>query len=738
MSYFASQQSYNNFLSEITQKASQDDNQNEQYQDAEAQAKESSTLMGTEMIMQSVPGLVSTVGRLVSRGKQVYDAVVKVKDKGMSVFEASRNAEKKLRDKMKTVREKAEAKGQDVVDDLKERGSSIVDGLKAKGSALVDTVQGNVDRFSRLSSSRLEEITQDVKDHADTAVEALKAKGQELTPEMKAHYDKVSSLAEDSSPEGVAKLQSAYKDFNKSFNVKESPLIKNADAIAQKRADIVGTFKDKADLNLSKLKARNELTPEFQAKYDKFVSLAEKNDLSTEGMAKFETAYTDFKGSILDKLQRNVSSTGKTAISKLSPNERIARLNTSMETEKSKIANFTKNKDDSIANATAIKESKMTDLTGRKAELQRKIDRAESQQEEFRSRGQGEARLVAPDEVRAYRTGGSVRMPQGQANGDMTSTISGYKGQMDRLDSRIKDVNDEHLSVVSQAEDLHAQNIASPLAKIEELNKTLRTTGKTPEETGLKRFGGQAPRQQGRREGQAGEAVADDRPLVSKSKYTMDDVLGLGGQAPKQQASRAGQASEAGEAVADDTSLLSKLPSVGDVIGHVMPFVDIGMAGQSIKHLANGQDNGNESATLNDINMARHGASGVEDVTSTIMGKIQGQGTAVKSEIDSTIDSTVNAGKDALQGVKTGIESGVDTAVSGTKDAIQAVKTGVSEGADAVGEAVGSVTGPVGELMDAGLLLYSFISGLQDVTKTPYIAPPPPQEINITHQAGIT
>ena len=588
MSAFYSSQAYDNFINEISQKASQVDNQNEQYVDEEAQAKENSTMMGTELLAQSAPMLVHTVARVGNRIKSVVEAVSKAKtavEKGIATVKDIPNKIEKLGTRLNDIGTNALNEGQVIAERTGARlneigttavaqGRSIADNAVARGRQIADDFTGEVQKFGKMSQDRLNDISDNTKSFIDGKMEAIRAKGQQITPELQAKYERFSALTGDKSPEGIAKLQSSFKDFT----FKNSP-VKSA-----------------------------------------------------------------------------VSSTGKEAVSKLNPREHLAKLQSTLEDSKSKVANFVKEKESTISTLRNIHSDKLQELAQRRATLQRKLQSAETKQESFDN--PKEARYIAPEES-AYRSGGSVRLPArsmgGGGNGeDLSGNISSFKRDMANIDGRMSDLGKEHIEALQRVEDFHIKNIQAPLAKIEEVSSSLEATGKS--------------------------ALTQGRAYL------------------------------------------------GTAMEHIAPVLDIGFAGQSLNNLAHGGDNGNIGGELNDLNMVRHGTtSGFE---------------AGKAVLDKVASRTAGVATDTLQATKGALQTAGTTAVDATNEGLQAGKTLAVNTAKEVGstvaETVGEVLGPVGEVADAGLLLYSLFSGISDIKSAPYIAPPPPQQINVVHQAGIS
>jgi hypothetical protein len=580
MSAFYSSQAYANFLNEITQQASQKDNEEEQYENEEAQSKETSTMVGTEILAQSAPMLVHTVARVGSRIKSFVEAGSKVKnavEKGIATVKAIPEKVEQLGTKLKDIGNKALDEGKAIAERTGAKISEVGSNALGEGRAIADRtvsrgseIVGDVARFKNMSQEKLNKISDDVKANIDGKVATLRAKGQELTPQLKAKYDNLTSLAEDKTPEGIAKLQTAYKDI---------------------RADSVA-------------------------------------------------------------LKKQVSSTGKEAVSKLNPREQLAKMQSSLEEQKSKVANFVKEKDSTISTLTSIHNDKVQELAQRKATIQRKLQGAETKQEHFNT--PKEARYVAPEES-VYRTGGSLRVPQTLDNSeDLSGTIASYKRSMSNIDSRITDLGTEHINALQRVADAHTKNITAPLAKIDEVSSTLESAGKS--------------------------------------------------------------ALSQGRAVA------------GAVMEHIVPALDVGFAGASLNNLVHGGDKGNIGNELNDVNMVRHGATSGYQAGKAVVNKVVGQSSTVA-------DDALQAGKGLLQ--KT-----AGATIDATSEGVQAGKTlainTAKETGTAVADTVGEVLGPVGEIADVALMAYSLFTGISDIKTTPYIAPPPPQQINIVHQAGIS
>ena len=668
MSAFYSSQAYNNFINEITQQAGQKDNEEEQYQNEEAQAKEGSTMMGTEILAQTAPMVMQTIARVGGRIKSVVKAGIKVKNAVVNSINAVQSIPDKVQDlanlydtldevgqrsmrqgreiaeqanaRLKEIGTNALTDGREIAEQTGARlseagtnavaeGRDVVDSAVSRGSEIVSDFKSEAQRFGKMPQERLNEISSNTKSFIDGKMADLKAKGREITPELQAKYERFSSLTDDKSPEGIAKLQSAYKDF---------------------------TFAN------SPAKAVNA-----------------------------------------------VSSTGKTAVSKLNPREQVAKLQSTLQEHTSKIENLVREKEDTIRSLTNIHNSKMQDLSQDRATLQRKLQFAETRQREIDT--PRVPRYVAPEES-AYRTGGSVRLPAmveaprpmgfgGSSLGwtnDYKPSIAGYKRDMAKIDSRLNELASQHTDALKRVNDFHDRNLVAPLAKIDEAKSSLESVGKSAVEAGQ-------------------SAVAS---TTSKMATTFDDLLGTGRQA------------------------------LGSAMEHVAPALDIGFAGQSLNSLVHGEDRGNVGSQLNDANMVRHGGTSAYDAGKAVADRLAGKATsAVDEGLQAGKGVAVNAAKEAGSAVNEGLQAGKSVAVNAVKEAGSAIDEGLQAGKSvainaakeagtAVSEAAGSVLGPVGELADVALMAYSLFSGISNIKSPPYIAPPPPQAINIVHQAGIT
>ena len=730
MSAFYSSQAYANFNNEIMQQASQQDSQTEQYEDEEAQAKETSSVMGTELLAQSAPMLLHTVYRGASKLKEIAQGAMKAK----TAVENGVGAIKAIPKKLTQLGEKLDDIGTRAV----EKAKAIGEKGYAKASNIASDFTGSVESYKKMTQEKLTGIANDVRSKTEAELSRLTS-NKGLTDALSEKYAKVISLSHDKSPEGLAKLHEAYTDFVsspksgavksmlnldenwkpvKDLNSKapitqernvrtgevrdigtsrpQTSIIDRLTAVAsdkvakfksmtqEKLNDISADVKDKLELNLSKLKARNGLTPELQEHYNKVLTLT--GDKTPEGMAKLQEAYTDFKGKLLE-LPKSVSSMGKEAISKLNPKQQLEKLQSGLSEQKAKLQNFVNEKADTIKSLTNIHNDKLNELDQRRSTLQRKIQTAEANQANIEKTRNMEPRIVAPDEVSVFRSGGSVRVPSGRppparpATEDLTDTISGYKREMSKIDSRAVDLGKEHLDALKRVETLHTKNITEPLAKIDESTKSLMSAGAT--------------------------ALGEGRTML------------------------------------------------GATLDHIAPVLDIGFAGQSLANL--GHENGDVGGTLNDLNMVRHGASSAVDVGKAGFeaGKnmLQKAGGAALSDADKALQAgkaslqkaggeSVDAVNEGLDATKGALEKGAGEGIDAGKEALQAskalVETTGKEAGSAIMETAGSVLGPIGEVADVALLAYSLFSGITDITKTPYIAPNPVQQINIVHQAGIT
>ena len=275
--------------------------------------------MGTELLAQSAPMLLHTVYRGASKLKEIAQGAMKAK----TAVENGVGAIKAIPKKLTQLGEKLDDIGTRAV----EKAKAIGEKGYAKASNIASDFTGSVESYKKMTQEKLTGIANDVRSKTEAQLSRLTS-NKGLTDALSEKYAKVISLSHDKSPEGLAKLHEAYTDFVSSpksgavksmLNLDENwkpvkdlnskapitqernvrtgevrdigtarPKTSIIDRLTAVASDKVAKFKsmtqeklnnisddvkDKLESNISKLKARNGLTPELQEHYNKVLTL---------------------------------------------------------------------------------------------------------------------------------------------------------------------------------------------------------------------------------------------------------------------------------------------------------------------------------------------------------------------------------------------------------------------------------------------------------------------------------
>jgi len=202
MSYFYSEQAYQNVLNQADQLASLAQAPAEEYDQEKQEQKQA----GTELLT-TLPFNIDALTRLGERAKSIYEAGTKLKTavgKGVKLA-------KELPQKVETLSTKLQDIGSDAVGKAKTL-------VETKAEQLKGIAQSSIDKFKALGQEKLNIISSRVKDSIDESVKNIKEKlpTGELTPELESRYNEITELTKSPTPENIAKLQQSFKDFKAS------------------------------------------------------------------------------------------------------------------------------------------------------------------------------------------------------------------------------------------------------------------------------------------------------------------------------------------------------------------------------------------------------------------------------------------------------------------------------------------------------------------------------------------
>lgn len=200
MSYFYSQQAYQNVMNQADQLASLAQAPVEEAQEEKTEQKEA----GTELIATSLPFAIQGIAKFTEKAKSIYEAGTKLKTavgKGVKLAE-------EMPEKLTTLSTKLQDIGEDAVDKTKTL-------VATKAEELKGIAQSTIDKFKSFGQERLNTISSNVKSQVDSVVEKAKQRlpTGELTPELQSKYNQLIELSKTPTAENIAKLQDAYKDF---------------------------------------------------------------------------------------------------------------------------------------------------------------------------------------------------------------------------------------------------------------------------------------------------------------------------------------------------------------------------------------------------------------------------------------------------------------------------------------------------------------------------------------------
>jgi hypothetical protein len=202
MSYFYSQQAFQNVMNQADQLASLAQIPIEEYQ----QEKEAQKEEGIESL-STLPFGIEALSKLSERAKSIYEAGTRLKTavgKGVKLAQ-------EMPEKITTLSTKLEDIGTEAVGKAKTL-------VETKAEELKGIAQSTIDKFKSFGQEKLNTISSRVKDSIDESVKNIKERlpTGELTPELQSKYNEITELTKSPTPENIAKLQQSFKDFKAS------------------------------------------------------------------------------------------------------------------------------------------------------------------------------------------------------------------------------------------------------------------------------------------------------------------------------------------------------------------------------------------------------------------------------------------------------------------------------------------------------------------------------------------